>query len=189
MSHITTWSGKRFDPAKPETAKILMADIAHSLSLLCRGNGHVRVFYSVAQHCLACEAEAQARALPPRVRLACLLHDAAEAYLSDMPRPVKELFPEYTAIEDRLLSAVLGKYMGQLPTEDEWAEVRAIDDDMLAAEFHALMAEDLTDRTPRLLAPVSFSYVHSRVNAAKFEEKAGELIRLVRCAKPEGSRQ
>lgn len=73
---ITTYSGKHFDITKPDPAAICIEDIAHALSLICRGNGHVKTFYSVGQHCLQCAKEAQARQLPSHLVLAALLHDA-----------------------------------------------------------------------------------------------------------------
>ena len=89
MSYITTYTGKHFDPMKPESDKIDIRDIAHALSLTCRGNGHVKTFFSVAQHCINCAMEAEVRGLSRRVILACLLHDAGEAYMSDVIRHIR----------------------------------------------------------------------------------------------------
>ncbi|MBQ2478887.1 MAG: phosphohydrolase, partial [Erysipelotrichales bacterium] len=102
MSYITTYSGIHFTPTDPDPSQIEIRDIAHSLSLLCRANGHFKYFYTVAQHSLACALEAKARNHSVRVQLGCLLHDAAEAYVSDVTRPIKALLPEYLPIEDRL---------------------------------------------------------------------------------------
>ena len=109
MSYITTYGGIHFDPLAPRPEQILAEDIAHALSLICRGNGHVRRFYSVAQHSLACSYEAEVRGFSARVQLACLLHDAAEAYLSDVTRPMKALMPQLRAAEERLLD-VIGRW-------------------------------------------------------------------------------
>ena len=54
MSYITTYTGKHFDPVNPDASLLCIEDIAHALSLLCRGNGHVQTFFSVGQHCIAC---------------------------------------------------------------------------------------------------------------------------------------
>ena len=51
---ITTYTGRHFDPLHPEEALICIEDIAHALSLICRGNGHVKSFFSVGQHCILC---------------------------------------------------------------------------------------------------------------------------------------
>ena len=61
MGYLITYSGEHFDPLTDSFSKINITDIAHSLSHICRANGHCRIFYSVAQHCIACAAEARAR--------------------------------------------------------------------------------------------------------------------------------
>ena len=99
---IITFSKQRFSPLCAKAEEIQIIDIAHALSLLCRANGHIRHFYSVAQHCLNCAKEAEARGLPADIRLACLLHDASEAHLKDLPSPLKALCPDYRAIEARV---------------------------------------------------------------------------------------
>lgn len=63
---ITTYTGIQFDPLHPDPETIRIQDIAHALSLLCRGNGHVKTFYSVGQHCLSAAKEAAARGIPGR---------------------------------------------------------------------------------------------------------------------------
>ena len=73
MSYITTVTGKHFDPMDPGNQDFNIVDIAHALSLICRGNGHIRFFYSVAQHSIACAEEAVARGYSPEVILGCLL--------------------------------------------------------------------------------------------------------------------
>ena len=102
--YITTYTGIRFYPAQPDAEGICIEDIAHALSFLCRGNGHVSKFWSVAEHCIFCAREAAAREWPARLVLACLLHDASECYLSDVPRPFKKELPGYRVHEGRLLS-------------------------------------------------------------------------------------
>ena len=109
---ITTYTGKHFDPTQPEKERICIDDIAHALSLLCRGNGHVKTFFSVGQHCILCAKEAMARGLPRRLALAALLHDASECYMSDVPRPFKKSLPEYQRQEEKLLCIIYEKYLG-----------------------------------------------------------------------------
>ena len=111
MSSIVTFTGKHFDPTAPEENLIDLSDIGHALSLICRGNGHVKYFYSVAQHSIACCREAQARGYSDRVQLACLLHDASEAYMSDVTRPVKALLTEYLKVEENLQNMIWNKYL------------------------------------------------------------------------------
>ncbi|MBR4027596.1 MAG: hypothetical protein IKJ01_08630, partial [Lachnospiraceae bacterium] len=94
-NYITTYSGTHFTPTHPDIHTIHITDIAHALSLICRGNGHVKTFFSVGQHCIHCALEAEARGYSKRVILACLLHDASECYMSDVPRPFKQYLTEY----------------------------------------------------------------------------------------------
>ena len=108
---ITTYTGKHFDPTQPEKERICIDDIAHALSLLCRGNGHVKTFFSVGQHCILCAKEAMARGLPRRLALAALLHDASECYMSDVPRPFKKSLPKYQRQEEKLLCIIYEKYL------------------------------------------------------------------------------
>ena len=67
--YITTYTGKHFEPTNPNPELIRIEDIAHALSIICRGNGHVQYFYSVAQHSLACAKEAKARGYSKEVIL------------------------------------------------------------------------------------------------------------------------
>lgn len=71
-SYIRTYTGVRFVPTEPEKEKIEIKDIAHALPMLCRGNGHVKTFWSVGEHCICCAKEALARGLGDRLALACL---------------------------------------------------------------------------------------------------------------------
>ena len=88
-NQIRTYTGIFLDPYDMKPEEINIHDIAHSLSLMTRANGHIRYFFSVAQHAVNCALEAGSRGLSRRIRLACLLHDAAESYISDVTRPVK----------------------------------------------------------------------------------------------------
>lgn len=90
MSWIITRSGRKFDLNNPTADMVDPADIAHSLSMQCRFNGHTSSFYSVAQHC-----NLVADLVPAEDQLAALLHDATEAYVGDMVRPLKEGMRDY----------------------------------------------------------------------------------------------
>ena len=93
---ITTASGRDVNPLDLQPDDIDIHDIAHSLSLTCRFNGHCRVFYSVAEHSVLVS-----RLCPPEFALEALLHDASEAYLGDVPKPLKRQWPEYQEAENR----------------------------------------------------------------------------------------
>ena len=141
MDFITTYTGVHLNPADPDPDQIRIEDIAHALSLICRGNGQVRTFWSVGEHCLCCAREAEARGLSSRVVLACLLHDASECYLSDVPRPVKKDLKGYAELENRLLDRIYRKYLGSVLRPEEDALLREIDDAMLQRDLACLLGE------------------------------------------------
>ena len=149
MGYLVTYSGEHYDPVTDSFSKINITDIAHSLSHICRANGHCRIFYSVAQHCIACAAEAAARGYSERIQLACLLHDASETYLSDVIRPLKGILTAYHELEDRMMEYIWTTYTGDMLSEEEQDLVFGIDDDMLEYEFHNIMAEDLNEQYKR----------------------------------------
>ena len=158
MSRIMTHSKIMFDPLNPEAELIDIADIAHSLSMLCRANGHFDSFYSVGQHCINCMWEAKARGYSQRVQLGCLLHDASEAYLSDVTRPVKDELPAYKQIEEPLQEVIWNKWLGEPLSKEERRQVFEIDDHILAHEFIALMNTKLVEETPRLESEPEFGF-------------------------------
>lgn len=159
MSQIMTHSHKMFDPLQPDPTLIDIQDIAHALSMLCRANGHFKSFYSVGQHCVNCANEAIARGYSRRVQLACLLHDASEAYLSDVTRPVKQELPRYKEIEAPLQDTIWRKYLGTPLTEEENRQVFAIDDDILWHEFVNLMGAALNDNEPALASSPIYEFM------------------------------
>ena len=146
---IRTFSGIHMSPADPRPEEICIEDIAHALSLMTRANGHFPVFYSVAQHSLDCAAMAQAEGRSSREVLACLLHDASEAYLSDITRPVKGCLPEYRRIEQVLQEMIYEKYLIAPPTEREREIVKRMDDTCLYYEFEHFTGEKLFDVAPQ----------------------------------------
>ena len=158
MSGYTTYMGKYIDPLAPREDGIDIRDIAHALSLLCRANGHFPSFYSVAQHSIFCMKEAEARGYSPRVQLMCLLHDASEAYISDIIRPVKRILSGYSEIENNLLSAIFEKYLSPIPSEEELIQVSAIDDALLYHEFVWYMGAKLWDEEPPLSSKPEFVF-------------------------------
>lgn len=158
MSEIMTFTRKMFDPLHPDVELIDIEDIAHALAMLCRANGHFKTFYSVGQHSINCMKEAQARGYTRRVQLACLLHDASEAYLSDVTRPVKQELPRYKEIEAPLQDVIWQKWLNEPLNAQETAQVFQIDDAILAHEFICLMGASIVDPTPEILSTPEFSF-------------------------------
>lgn len=140
--YITTYFKIHFTPLAPKEEEISIRDIAHALSLMTRANGHFPKFYSVGQHCIHCCEEAKARGYSKRIQLACLLHDASEAYLADITRPVKQHLLKYKEIETILQESIFHKYLGEL-AEEERARWRELDDVLLYYEFDHFMGEKL----------------------------------------------
>lgn len=149
---MTTFTGRHFDPMQIRTEDICIEDIAHALSLMCRGGGHLKYFYSVAQHSLNCAAEAKARGWSERLQLACLLHDASEAYLSDIIRPVKANLTGYLEIENRIMGKILEKFNLSDLTEEEHRKWKQIDDEILYYELKNLMPGEEDLAVPELCA-------------------------------------
>ena len=157
--YITTFTGKHIWPLKVEPEKLCIDDIAHALSLLCRGNGHVSSFFSVGQHCIYCAKEAAERGYSSKVVLACLLHDASECYFSDVPRPVKQEMPEYVRIEEKLLSVIYTTLLGEDLTEEEKAQVKEVDDALLYYDLQELLGEKNLGPAPQIHIRVNYSFV------------------------------
>ena len=150
MSCITTYTRKHFDPVHPEPERICIQDIAHALSMICRGNGHVSTFWSVGEHCICCAKEALGRGYSHRLALACLLHDASECYMSDVPRPLKQEMPRYREIEDQLLEVIYEKFLGSMLTAEEQRLLKEIDDDLLWYDLEILLEEKQPGEAPKL---------------------------------------
>lgn len=99
--YVSTYLGNRFFLTKPHVDYVAIEDIAHGLAFQCRFNGQTSAFYSVAQHSLMVMS-----LVPEELQFAALLHDAAEAYLGDMVKPLKNLFPEFSRIEAHVMSII-----------------------------------------------------------------------------------
>ena len=170
-SYIYTYLGLKFYPLDPRTEDIDIRDIAHALSLVSRANGHLKYFFSVAQHSINCYKEAKARNYSKKVQLACLLHDGSEAYLSDITRPVKGNLPEYKIIEKKLQDKIYDKFLGEELTEDEKKFIDSVDDCMLHVEFKELMGINLGDENNKNISQLD-------LRKRDFEEVERELIEI-----------
>lgn len=115
---IQTYTGKRFWPLEPKAEDVDIIDIAHSLSLQCRYTGHCSQFYSISEHSIYVS-----QIVPKEMALWGLLHDSAEAYLSDVARPVKYQIPKYKEFEEEILKVIAQKYGLDYPIPDKVKEV------------------------------------------------------------------
>ena len=155
--YITTYTGDHFDPTLPDAEHLHIEDIAHALSLICRGNGHVETFFSVGSHCINCAKEAAARGYSDRLVLACLLHDASEAYLSDVPRPFKKHLPAYKDLGTESVKCDLYKISGFSSDRGRRRRsTKCIDDDMLYFDLLTLLNEPSNRPEPELHINLSY---------------------------------
>ncbi len=139
---IETFTGATVNPLKPVWADIRIEDIAHGLSNECRFNGQCRFFYSVAEHSVRVSELLESEECSEQESLWGLLHDASEAFLKDLPRPLKcdpELGPLYDKCERRLMRAICLKF--SLPMVQPLV-VTSADQCLLATEVRDLMHGD-----------------------------------------------
>lgn len=119
---------------------ICIEDIAHALSLQCRFSGHIPEFYSVAQHSVLVS-----KLVPQTLKLQALLHDASEAYLVDIPRPIKKGLNNYNLLEHKLMLAIAAKFRFKYPLD---IAVVAMDDEMLQFEWdHVVFGTPVQGKT------------------------------------------
>ncbi len=156
-NYITTYTGLHVVPVDLKPGDIEIRDIAHALSLTTRGNGHVKTFFSVARHCIHCALEAGARGYTEDVVLACLLHDASEAYLSDIPSPLKPYLPEFNRYEDRIMDVVYTKYLGAPLTDEQYQKVKSVDRDMLYYDLLILLNEKSNRPAPVMASTFDYN--------------------------------
>jgi hypothetical protein len=135
---LQTYSGVVVRPLEPRLEDIKIEDIAWSLAHQCRYNGHTKMFYSVATHCILVS-----KFLPRVLQLDGLLHDASEAYLSDLPSPVKQVMPEYRRIEAELERRIAAAFGLQYPMHPE---VKWADDHVFQLEVGLVMGGRLGEK-------------------------------------------
>jgi hypothetical protein len=130
---IQTVSGRWVNPLAPDVAQIDIGDIAQALANTCRFGGHSRRFYSVAQHSTIVSDVCAERGASPAEAFVALLHDAAEAYLVDLPHPIKhrsDLGPPFQRAEKTMEAAIAVRFeLGPPP-----ADMKSIDRSLLATE-------------------------------------------------------
>lgn len=128
---IETHSGIKFEFLNPTPDMIVIEDIAHALAHQCRFNGHVSKFYSVAEHSIECSG-----LVPDKYKLQALMHDASEAYITDIASPVKQYLSNYKQLEKVVMDAIANKFGFEWPMSAETANADLV---MLSEEAKNLM--------------------------------------------------
>jgi len=162
---INTYMGVEFSLTDLTEEQILIEDVSHALSNLCRFSGHSKSFYSVAQHSVIIS-----EIVPEKDALWGLLHDSAEAYISDIPRPLKYLMGENVKkLESDILKLVCRKFG---LSEEMPDSVKLADDKMLVTEMWCLMNMKQSWLPLRQTTPYHFNIV------PVYPEKAKELFMM-----------
>lgn len=177
MSWISTFTGRHFNYKTQNVEDVCIHDIAHALSQINRFCGHTHWPYSVAQHSIGASY-----LVPPEFAFEALMHDAHEAYVSDMMSPLKLLLPDYRRVETDVEVIVRLRYGLPLKTSPE---VKRADLIMLATEKDALLHPDSghwpildgIERSERIIIPMS-SFEAEREFMARFNELAGPYVEV-----------
>jgi hypothetical protein len=140
-STIKLFTGGYYDLANPRACDVHIEDIAHALAYICRFGGHIPRWYSVAEHSVECWLKVVGELHSREIQLACLLHDAAEAYLGDVVKPLKVLLdPIYGPLEKKNEQAIAERFGVDFgSTKIVW---KRIDREMLLAERDAIFGKD-----------------------------------------------
>lgn len=150
---IRTVSGRYVNIVNLDPHTIDIHDIAHSLSHTPRFGGHLPVFYSVGQHSIG--VYNQCSDLPRELQLQALLHDASEAFIGDMPSPIKQHLPDFKQLEERIMQVIAKKFGFPWPIHPA---VKTADREMLETEWHGIMLGN-GDPSKYLLSP---EYIRQR---------------------------
>lgn len=159
---IMLHGGAELDFLDPWSSNFTIEDVAHGLAHICRYAGQCAAFYSVAEHSLLVSETCKNH------ELVALMHDAAEAFVGDVTRPLKQLLPDYKKIEKNVQSAILTRFgiSGVTPPEVKEADVR-----VLAAEQAQIMPPALSEWARKLgiePAPVTVKFYPPSVAKERF---------------------
>lgn len=180
---METYTGRKLWIQNPDPRDIRITDISHALSQICRFNGHTNQFYSVAQHCVYVSELLERAGYDVKTQMWGLFHDAAEAYLGDIIKPLKPMLVEFDALEENFLDKIAEVFkLG--PRKKLWKAVKWADIVMVNVEGHDLMRNH-TWVEPEALEAYSkhypeiglhnFSAVSPREAVAKFSERYIDL--------------
>jgi hypothetical protein len=139
--YLQTVSGRFVNPFDPDPGQLDAGDIARALANLSRFGGHTRVFYSVAQHSVIVSQLVEERGGDVEDAFAALMHDATEAYLGDMPHPIKHRSPlgaAFKEAENHLEQAIQARFR----IKPDVPEIKRVDRALLATERRAFSGEN-----------------------------------------------
>lgn len=175
---LNTYSGRAITPLQPQPDQFTLEDIANGTAQVCRCSGQTVHFYSVALHSIYVSKELAAAGYSPRVQLLGLLHDASEAYIADVPGPVKAELPQYREIEEQIQCAVYEAFDIGRPERTAADAVERADRRLRRYELPSLLPDhDWEFCRPELgydLTADSSSDV-----AARFIARAGTLVESI----------
>lgn len=169
-SLILTYSGIAIDPLDATVDQIAIEDIAHATANICRYTGHVREFYSVAEHSVRVAELLEERGFDTESQFNGLMHDASEAYLGDVARPIKDTSDVgtlYKGAEDILMTLIAKKYGLTWPLSEEigWADyvllrteqrdLMPYPNDLYSLEEYEVLEDEIKPWEPKL-AEVEF---------------------------------
>ncbi len=174
---MQTWTGKMLDVTDPDPDQIDIFDIAHHLSLMTRFNGACKHFYSIAQHSVLCAKQAKSWHYPrpseEKLELALLMHDAAEAYVGDIVRPLKRAMPDFVVYENKVMDAINERF--DLPRVAEISgferAVKEVDNRMLVTEKLQLMVPTVRWAIEGIFEPYD-------LELERWEPRAAEMLFL-----------
>lgn len=171
-NYIRTYTGRKFWPLDPDSSDVAVEDIAHALSQLCRFTGHTREFYSVAQHSVL--ASKRLEAVSADHAMFGLLHDASEAYLLDLARPVKhDPAMTFYRVKESILQRVI--YNAFALFSEEPPEVKAVDELLLHCELRDLMTGSHPAHAARAGTEPQIRPINAKVAKLQFLEQFTRL--------------
>lgn len=147
-NHQRTYTGLYIDVFNPNPDSICIEDIAHALSMNCRWSGHIKDFFSVAQHSLVVTY------LVPddnKLKLQALMHDASEAYIQDIASPAKHRLPDYLKLEHNLMLAITNKFGFDYPLS---SCINVFDKVALSSEWENLIVRNVQLPDDDILKPL-----------------------------------
>lgn len=168
-NQIRTFTGKYIDIINPTVDQIDIRDIAHGLSMQCRFAGQIPEFYSVAQHSMYVATKARFNDRKEN-ELMLLLHDASEAYIGDIAKPIKENLPDYIRIEENLMAKIGEKFGFEWPPDTKEKErLDNIDYEELQNEWRYFMFDDYSiDRKPMSSSQAYMKFMEMYYTIAKY---------------------